>query len=567
MKLPLTSFAALLLALPLVSTAQQPNPPRSRVQKTAPTQQNTPASETTQQATPERPPNQVNENPVNENPPAEQSERHPAAGAGEHGAMPDLHFDMTEKPPAVTHHEIRVNGKLLHYTATAGRLPIKTQSGTTDALMFYVAYTLDNEDPRTRPVTFAFNGGPGSASIWLHMGALGPRKVVLQNQGFMPAAPYRLEDNQNTLLDKTDLVLVDAIGTGFSRPANTTVGKKYWGLKGDIESFGEFIRLYITRNERWSSPLYLFGESYGTTRSAGIAGYLADKGISFNGIVLLSTVLAFQTLEFNRTNDEPYPLILPTYTMIAAYHHKLAPELAQNLEKTRAEVEQWASNEYTKALAKGDSLSPEERQNVIDTLARYTGLSKQIIDEYNLRVDVNGFTHYLLADQKLRVGRLDGRFAGPDPDGFTGTRFYDPTSSETGPPFTSVFNDYIRRELNYKTDMPYYTTAYTVWGPAMKWNWGDEESGFPDTASALREAMVKDPYLKVRVLEGYYDLATPYYAVNFTMDHLDLSARYRNNISYATFEAGHMVYLDAPSLKKMKENVSGFIDQTTAGVQ
>ncbi len=561
MRPQLNLFAALLLASPLALFAQQPNPPRSQVQKTTPARQVTPPER------PERPPNEATQNPATEQEQQRETPRANPVSEEQHGAAPNFHFDMTEHPPAVTHHEIHVDGKLLRYTATAGNLPIKDQSGKTEALMFYVAYTVDGADPGTRPLTFAFNGGPGSASIWLHMGALGPRKVVLQKQGFMPAAPYRLEDNQETLLDKSDLVLVDAIGTGFSRPADMAALKKYWAMKGDIEAFGEFIRLYITRNERWSSPLYLFGESYGTTRSAGVAGYLADQGISFNGITLLSTVLAFQTLEFNRTNDEPYPLILPSYTMIAAYHHKLAPELEQDLAKTRAEVEQFASGEYTQALAKGDTLSPQERQNIIDKLSRYTGLSKEIIDEYNLRVDVGGFTHYLLADQKLRVGRLDGRFTGPDPEGFTETRYYDPTSSETGPPFTSVFNEYVRRELNYKTDMPYYTTAYMTWGPTVRWDWGLPEAGFPDTATALREALVKDPYLKVRVLEGYYDLATPYYAANFTMQHLDLSPRYRNNISYATFESGHMVYLDSDSLKKMKENVASFIDQTTSGAQ
>src|SRR5205807_704567 len=257
----------------------------------------------------------------------------------------------------------------LHYTATAGHMPIKNATGKTEAMMFYLAYTLDNTDINQRPLTFAFNGGPGAASIWLHMGALGPRRVVLQKEGFMPAAPYRFTDNSSTLLDKSDLVFVDAIGTGFSRPVNVDVGKKFWSVKGDLESFGEFVRLYITRNERWSSPLFLFGESYGTTRAAGISGYLASKGISFNGIVLLSTVLSFETLEFNKTNDVPYPLILPSYTMIAAYHHKLAPDLAQNLDRTRSEVAQWASNEYTRALAKGDALSPQERQTIIDTLA------------------------------------------------------------------------------------------------------------------------------------------------------------------------------------------------------
>ena len=297
--------------------------------------------------------------------------------------------------------------------------------------MFYVAYTLDGQDAAKRPLTFAFNGGPGSASIWLHMGALGPRKVVLQPDGFMPPAPYRMEDNPYTLLDKSDLVLIDAIGTGFSRAADAEMFKKFWGVKGDIEAFSEFIRLYITRNERWASPLFLFGESYGTTRSAGIAGYLADRGISFNGITLLSTVLNFETLEDNFTNDQPYIFLIPSFTMIAGYHHKLAPDLAQDMNRARQQSEQWASTEYARALDKGDSLTPEERQKVIDQLARFTGLSKEVIDEANLRINVQKFTHYLLIDQKLRVGRLDGRYTGPDPNGLLDTPFYDPTGAAT----------------------------------------------------------------------------------------------------------------------------------------
>lgn len=254
--------------------------------------------------------------------------------------------------------------------------------------------------------------------------------------------------------------------------------------------------------------------------------------------------------------------------MIAAYHHKLAPELTQNLEKTRAEVEHWAMNEYARALAKGDALMPEEHQSIVDGLARYTGLSKEIIEQYNLRVDVRGFTHYLLAGQKLRVGRLDGRFTGPDPEGFVETRFFDPTGSETLPPFNSVFNSYLKKELNYSTDMPYYTSASGEYGSAFKWDWGSAGQGFPDTASALRQAIVKNPYLKVRVLEGYYyDLATPYFAANYTMDHLDLASRYRNNISFSTYSSGHMVYLDSDSLKKMKSDVTGFIETATSGAQ
>ena len=544
------------LVIPLPSRAQQPQPPKPQIEKTTQGRPATPPKT-------EQPPQNVTQNP--------QEEEHPsrATATGEEGRerSGEQHFEMAEIAPVITHHQVAVNGRVLRYTAAAGRLPIKDATGKTEALMFYVAYTLDNADTNQRPLTFAFNGGPGAASIWLHMGALGPRKVVLQKEGFMPAAPYRFTDNASTLLDKSDLVLVDAIGTGFSRPATAALGKKFWSVKGDLESFGEFVRLYITRNERWSSPLFLFGESYGTTRAAGVSGYLANKGISFNGIVLLSTVLSFETLEFNRTNDVPYPLILPSYAMIAAYHHKLAPDLEQNLERTRSEVEQWASNEYTRALAKGDALPAQERQAIVDGLARYTGLSKEFIDESNLRVDVAGFTHRLLAEQKLRVGRLDGRFAAPDPEGFSETRFYDPTSSATEPPFTSAFNDYVRRELNYKTDMPYYVAARQDWGSAFEWNWGSAVAGFPDTASALREAIVKNPYLRVKVLEGYYDLATPYYAANYTMEHLNLTAPYRNSISYATYPSGHMVYLDAQSLKKMKDDVASFIDQCLPSTQ
>ena len=278
------------------------------------------------------------------------------------------HFDMTEVPPVATHHQITVDGKLLKYTATAGRLPIKRGDGKIEAEMFYVAYTLEGQEAARRPLTFAFNGGPGSASIWLHMGALGPKHVVLQPDGFMPPAPYHMEDNPYTLLDKSDLVLIDAIGTGFSRAADTEMFKKFWGVKGDIEAFSEFIRLYITRNERWSSPLFILGESYGTTRAAGIAGYLADRGISFNGITLLSSVLNFETLEETNTNDQPYIFLIPSFTMIAAYHHKLAPDLAQDLNRARQESEQWAFGDYAQALAKGDALTPQEREKTIEQL-------------------------------------------------------------------------------------------------------------------------------------------------------------------------------------------------------
>jgi carboxypeptidase C (cathepsin A) len=479
----------------------------------------------------------------------------------------DEHFDMTEVPPVVTHHQIATGGQTLKYTATAGRLPIKRGDGKIEAEMFFVAYTLDGQDLTRRPVTFAFNGGPGSASVWLHMGALGPKRVLLQPGGFMPAAPYHTVDNAYTALDKTDLVLVDAIGTGFSRAADLDTSKKFWGVKGDIQAFGEFIRLYITRYERWTSPLYLLGESYGTTRAAGIAGYLADNGVSFNGITLLSTVLNFQSLEFTKTNDEPYILILPSYTMIAAYHKKLAPELTQDLGKTRQEAEHWAMTNYAQALAKGDAITPDERKTVIDQLARYTGLKTELIDSANLRIDVAKFTHNLLLDQKLRVGRLDGRYTGPDPEGLLDTPFYDPTASAILPPYTSVFNNYVRTELGYKSDTPYKVFAFQSEQEFSTWQWGSASEGFPDTATALRRAMTKNPYLKVLVMEGYYDLATPYFAANFTMDHLDLGPTYRGNISFTTYNAGHMVYVDSDSLAKFKRDLGSFIDKTLPATQ
>ncbi len=528
---------------------QQTNPPKNQKSKPAAAQSEAKA----QQATPS---------------PEQKAEPRPEQvkpAAAEAIKEPEEHYDVAEVPPVVTHYEVTVNGKLLKYTATAGRLPIKRDDGKIEAEMFFVAYTLDGQDVSRRPLTFAFNGGPGSASVWLHMGALGPKRVVLQPDGFMPAAPYREEDNQYTALDKTDLVLVDAIGTGFSRAATPELSKKFWGVKGDIQSFGEFIRLYLSRYDRWTSPLYLLGESYGTTRAGGVSGYLADNGISFNGIVLLSTVLNFETLEFTKTNDLPYELILPSYTMIAAYHKKLPADLMQDLNKARQEVEQWASNDYALALAKGDALAPADRQKIIDQLARYTGLSKQVIDDANLRIDVRTFTHYLLIDQKLRVGRLDGRFTGPDPKGLMDTPFYDPTSSGILPPYTSVFNNYVRTELGYKSDMPYRVFAFQEGSGFARWDWGSAIEGFPDTASALREALTKNPYLKVLVMEGYYDLATPFYAANYTFDHLDLLPDYRKNISFATYDAGHMVYVNTQSLAKFKSDVANFIDKTAAG--
>ncbi len=558
-----TFVFALLLSFGLLSAAQQTNPPTERVKKSAPGEKITPPQSAPEEKLPRaEPPRQPEQ--------ARPAQPEPASSADrEQSSLRHLKWDMHEVAPVVTHHTITIGGKTLRYTATAGRLPIKDPAGAIEAEMFFVAYTLDGQEVSKRPLTFAFNGGPGSASIWLHMGALGPRKVVLAKEGMMPASPYRLMDNPETPLDKTDLVLVDAVGTGYSRPADFEKGKKFWGVKGDVEAFSEFIRMYISRYERWSSPLYILGESYGTTRAAGIAGFLNDRGISFNGIVLLSMVLDFETLEITKKNDLACVLTLPSYTMIAAYHKKLPPELMRDMKETREQVTRWASSDYAAALAKGDGLTPQERTSMIEQIARYTGLPRNIVDLANLRIDVGVFTRWLLADQKLRVGRLDGRYTGPDPNGFFETQFYDPSGAATGPAFTSVYNDYVRRELGYRTDLPYYVWAGQIstseedrfW---EKWEWGSAISGFPDTATPLRAAMVKDPYLKVLVLEGYYDLATPFYAADYTMNHLDLAPEYRKNITFATYDAGHMMYTKESELAKVKRDLVVFIEATTA---
>jgi carboxypeptidase C (cathepsin A) len=516
-------------------------------------------SENTKQAAAKSPKKQATPAPAaTPEKPAESGRPESAKPESNEATDKEEHYDVAEVPPVITHHQATVNGKTFSYTATTGRLPIKREDGKIEAEMFFVAYTLDGQEAGRRPLTFAFNGGPGSASVWLHMGAIGPKRVVLQQNGFMPAAPYRLEDNPDTLLDRSDIVMVDAMATGYSRAATAELTKKFLGLKGDVQAFGEFIRLYLSRYDRWTSPLFLLGESYGTTRAAGLAGYLADHGIAFNGVTLLSMAVDFQTLEWNKSNDLPYILLLPTFNMIAGYHHKLAADLTQDAAKTREEVVRWAATDYALALGKGDTMTPDEHRKIVEQLSRYTGLRPEVIEAHDLRIDVPTFDRELLLDQKLIAGRLDGRFTSPNPDEDRG--FYDPTSAAILPPYTSAFNNYLRTELNYKSDAPYRVFAYDQPG-FRTWDWGNAEQGFPSTAGGLRSAMIKNPYMKILVMEGYYDLATPFAAANWTMDHLDLDGKYRQNISYASYGAGHMVYVDRAEHDKMKKDLVDFMDK------
>lgn len=489
-------------------------------------------------------------------------QEHPHGSAPPAAQQPPPAAHETAKPveekPVVTHHKITIGGKALAYTATTGRMAIKNDEGHIEAQMFYVAYTLDASAGK-RPLTFAFNGGPGAATVWLHMGCFGPKRVKMQPNGLMPHPPFELEDNQNTILDKSDLVFVDAIGTGFSRATTPELGKKFWTVKGDIASFGEFVRLYLQQNSRWTSPIYLAGESYGTTRAAGLSNYLADHGVALNGIVLISTVLNFQTISFATGNDVPFVLYLPTYAMTAAYYHKLAPELEKNLASLRSEVEKWATTDYLEALQQGDGLSGSAKESVIDRLARYTGLSKEYIERNNLRVDLDHFDAELLRDEGKTVGRLDARFTGVNQNGTEQAPDYDPTAAGIRPPYTAVFGDYVRQELGYQSDSQYYVLG----GGIGKWDFGVTGwSGFADTSQGLREAFAKNPFLHVFVAEGLYDAATPYFAAEYTFNHMGLTAAAHKNIVRDQFAAGHMVYLDNNCMTQLKRDVDALYDRT-----
>src|SRR2546423_14781331 len=379
-------------------------------------------------------------------------------GQGQQRGPQERPSPAPEEPPIITHHQIRAGGKVLGYTATTGMMPIKNREGETEARIFFMAYTLDDGGQRgRRPLTFSFNGGPGSASVWLHLGAIGPKRVPMNPDGTMPAPPYQLVDNEYTWLNQTDLVFIDPVGTGYSRALRPEIASKFFGLQGDIESVGEFIRMYLTRSERWTSPLFLAGESYGTTRASALSGYLIDRGIAFNGIMLISTIMNFETTNFAPGNDLPYVMFLPSYAATAWYHKKLSSDLqSKSVQQLVSEVEQWAVNGYTLALEKGDKLSGQERQDAIARLSYYTGLSTQFLDNANLRVSLNMFRKELLRSERRSIGRLDARFKGYDTNIASDSPDYDASEAAIRPPYTSTFNNYVRAELNYKNDLEYY---------------------------------------------------------------------------------------------------------------
>ncbi len=462
--------------------------------------------------------------------------------------------DTAVMPPVITHHHIVLDGKTINYTAAAGYMPIKDEKGKLLARIFYVAYTADGEPTGKRPVTFAFNGGPGSSSIWLHVGAISPVRANFgDDQGNPPAPPYTYSDNENSWLSFTDLVFIDPVSTGYSRAANGVEPANYHGYSQDIASVGDFIRLYITRNERWGSPKFLTGESYGTVRASGLSGYLQDAyGIYLNGITLISSVLNFEYIDFNRGNDLPYMLYLPTYCTTAQHYKKLSPALENlSLEDLSKKAETFAAGTYNLFLMKGDKASEQLTSLVVDSLNYFTGLSKDYIRSCRERMNDNRFFKELLKSEGKTIGRYDTRYTGEDADDAGSVPTYDPSYSAVLGLFSGVFNEYVRKDLNFKSDLPYeaLTNVYP---------WPTTDNRYLDVSETLRSAMTQNPYLKVMVCCGYYDLATPFFNAVYAVNHLGLRSDVSGNISLHFYNAGHMMYVTKENDAKLKSDAENF---------
>jgi len=453
-----------------------------------------------------------------------------------------------------TRHSVTIAGQKIPYTATAGTLFLRDAEGEPRAEVFYVAYSRDVDDPASRPVTFAFNGGPGSSAVWLHLGALGPRRVEAKDA--LPSAPppNRVVDNEHSILDVTDLVFIDPVGTGWSRPLGETKAKEFHTVKDDVTSVGEFIQRWTSRNGRWSSPRYVMGESYGTTRAASLAAHLGEHGVMINGVALISAALMFQTLIFETGNDLPHVLYLPAFAATAAFHGKLA-EPRDDLQAFLREVETFAIEEYGPALMLGASLPETRRDLLAERLGAMTGLDPALWRRSELRIELGRFCRELLREEGEIVGRLDSRFRGllaadSDDPGERDPSFYFPYG-----PYASAIQDYLRRELGFDEERNYEVISFSV---NETWSWSDDKSkrfGYINAASDLRRAMVQNPHLSVLFASGVYDLATPYFASMHTARHVGREVAIRKNIRESFYDAGHMMYLHPPSRAKLRDDL------------
>jgi carboxypeptidase C (cathepsin A) len=471
--------------------------------------------------------------------------------------------DSNEAPEIVeTQHQITIGGENINYTTRAGKIALKDNKGEPTAEIFFIAYTKDDADPETRPVTFSFNGGPGSSSVWLHLGILGPRRVLLDDDGFALPPPHKLVDNEWSLLDKTDLVFIDPVSTGYSRPTDPENAKAFHGLDEDVESVGEFIRRYTTEFERWASPKFLIGESYGTTRAAALSLFLHDRhGMYLNGIMLVSSVLDFATLRFNEDNDLPFVLFLPSIAATAHYHNKL-PAKMQSLpvEQLLEQAEAFAIGPYRQALFAGDGLDPDTFNAVATQLAEFTGIDQPLIEQHKLRLDAFEFFRVLLEDDGLQVGRFDGRYTGVAPEKWEsgwGPGSYDPSYNQIYGAYSATLNDYVRRELKYKSDLPYEILANV-----RPWKFPEEfSSRYVNVSSRLRKALVMNPHMQIHISSGIYDLATPYLATEYTLDRLFLHEDLRDNFTVSMYAGGHMMYSVKSELIQQKADLAKFIEE------
>lgn len=487
------------------------------------------------------------------------------ARAQQKGAAPRPEL-AAEQELAVTRHQAMIGGKRIDYTTHTGYLALHDEGGSHRANIFFTAYIRDGVANRgERPITFAFNGGPGAASIWLHMGGLGPKRVRVADPGAMTRfdpndpqlPPFELVSNEHSWLDFTDLVFIDPVGTGYSRAAPGVKPNEFWGYMEDIEYLAETIRQLTTRFERWGSPKFLAGESYGTTRVSGLSNHLQERhGMHLNGIILISAVLNFQTIRFAVGNDLPYLLIMPTFTATAWYHKRLPAELQQDLERTLAEAEEFVYGDYARALLMGDKMPADERARVVARYARLTGLSPEFVERSNLRISTAAFTKELRRADRRTVGRLDSRFVGIDRESAAERGEYDPSySGAIMGPFTAMFNDYVRRELKYTNDL-----SYEVRGRVQPWEMS--QNGYRNVAEDLRQAMSINPYLRVFVGAGYYDLATPYFGMEYTVATMQLDPAQRGQVDFQYYPAGHMYYIHEPSLVKFKTDIMNFYRTT-----
>lgn len=490
-------------------------------------------------------------------PPAEPK---PAEAPPKPAAPPETPKEET----SVTDHTIHIGGQTIPYKATAGTIILKNEKDEPIASMFYTAYIRsDVKDSSQRPLAFLYNGGPGSSSVWLHMGAFGPRRVVTSDAAATPPPPYQLEDNANSLLDAADLVFIDPVGTGFSKAVGDAKNKDFWGIDEDVKSIAQFIVRYVNRNLRWNSPKFLIGESYGTFRDAALVDYLqSHEGMYFNGVVMISTVLDFETIGFDTGSDLSYELYIPSYAAVAWYH-KTLPDRSADLAPFLTEARQFAFGEYAAALAKGTNISPEEKAAVIKKLVHFTGLSEDYWTKANLRVRLQQFMDELQRASGLTTGRYDARFAGPNLDLLEEYASYDPVEAAITGPFTSALNQYLRQDLQVTKDQDYMILSDDAFGA---WDWkhkgpgGDSDpTSPPNVEPDLADALVTNPHLRVQVENGYFDMATPFFSTEYTMSHLGLPASLQDHIELKYYDAGHMMYLHADDLVKLKANVAAFI--------